>query len=336
MIPTFYKYGFSNKPGKKGEREGDKGKDKDNKKKEKKYYSGYAAYRFKDKSGIVSVPRIDAITFLVDLDPEEADAMLNLLLLNAEDEEVEGFAADKSSKNIFNWSAAGAPVIFTVPKPNQKKVLRLEFSPERLKRAGIKLLKENIEILTSGVLDWERVRKTGKITRYDVAVDFIGLEPADLLFDYHDEGKRIFYLGNAGELQTVYFGKKINSPVKVYNKKLEEAEQGKSHPYCASHYTRLEITRKPKNLWLKGLSQQNSPLNKIDVFCVNRPKGISDQVWSMFLPCARYLGLKEAIALLPAKHQGLVTAQVDECKQDTWRPEKIWKMWPIGVSRYGM
>ena len=330
MIPTYYKHGFSNKPEPKGGKGGKK------KGKYYKYYAGYTAYRYKDKSGIVTTPCIDAITFLVDLDPEEADAMLNLLLLNAEDDEVEGFAADKSSKNIFNWSAAGAPVIFTLSKLNQKKVLRLEFSPERLKRSGIKQLKENIEILTSGVLDWERVRKTGKITRYDVAVDFIGLEPADLLFDYHGEGKRIFYLGNAGELQTVYFGKKKNSPLKVYNKKLEEAEQEKPFSYDASHYTRLEITRKPKTLWLEGLSEQKSPLDKIEVFSVKRPKGISIQVWNVFLPCARYLGLEEAIALLPTKHQSLVTAQIDKYKQETWRPEKIWKMWPIGVSRYGM
>lgn len=134
--------------------------------------------------------------------------------------------------------------------------MRLEFNPRKLKLAGAKDLLGTFAMASDKPFDFGSFLAAARVTRLDVAVDFVGLRPSELLVTSKTAGKRVDYHGQDGSLESFQLhGKKkaVTKPkkkllkplgpllIKVYDRNAERAARGKPPPVPGHHVTRAEV-----------------------------------------------------------------------------------------------
>jgi hypothetical protein len=138
--------------------------------------------------------------------------------------------------------------------------MRLDFNPRKLGPEGIAELKYIFTQAPSHPFDFAGFVAHAGVTRLDIAVDFVGICPAEMLVTAKIEGKRIAYMGQAGgELETLQVhGKKtapktpkakLSSPagplrIKVYDRNAERAARGKPPVVDGYAVTRAETVQR--------------------------------------------------------------------------------------------
>lgn len=105
--------------------------------------------------------------------------------------------------------SSGQFATVVVAQKNKAKVqfgyIRMEFSPANFGPGGMKKFK-SLLIHILGVDPWDMVIKKARVSRYDVAVDFVGAKARELLVfeEKKTKSKSFAYYGEAGRLETLY------------------------------------------------------------------------------------------------------------------------------------
>jgi len=92
--------------------------------------------------------------------------------------------------------------------------VRVEFNPRKLQPSGIHQFLEILEQCFDVPIDVGAFLSNATVTRYDAAVDFVGLCPSELVATIEKPGKRLAYFGGDGLLETVQLHKKRATPSK--------------------------------------------------------------------------------------------------------------------------
>ena len=251
-----------------------------------------------------------------------------------------------------------AIVHLTITKEQKKGeplafLLRLEFNPRKLQQAGVGQLIWVFDMV-SPPFDFGRFLADAKVTRFDVAVDFVGISPADLMGTAKNEGKRVEYFGADGVLEGFTLFRKRKQPstpkktitnplgrvaLKVYDRNRERAAHAKPPPIDGCQVTRAEVVR----TGLKqpfGLTDMLTDLSFKDVelsYAAGCAPYLNPARWQMYLACRRSLGHAAAAKLLAlnAKESARVTAAFSKHEGNLLQGVDL-SDWQLGIQETGL
>jgi hypothetical protein len=192
---------------------------------------------------------------------------------------------------------------------------RMEFCPRKLGPQGISQLIVLLEQCSDVPFNVGMFLSQCGITRYDAAVDFVGVLPAELLATIPNHGKTIRYSGNDGSLETLQLHRKRAIPkmptsvlrnpagalgLKLYDRSRERAARCKPVPVPGHEVTRAEVV---KLRFANGLSFFQLPEAKpfegigLSYFADISPGG-DHKTWRVYLGLLGGVGHLEAAKLL--------------------------------------
>lgn len=211
--------------------------------------------------------------------------------------------------------------------------LRVEFNPSALGPLGVQSFRDLIPDLTCNAFTYNDLALGCRVTRIDVAVDLVNIEPEDLLIKASKPGVKMAYFGLSGDLETSYLNvTKKGSKLYVYDrktllKKQQQEGQGKGSPYGEAEYTRVEVRLTPEKPITK-LASMHNPLTKLDLIDIEAPvPPESEHHWRLFQDSCRYRGLENALDLLPTGTREAYLAAVQAAQGQVWRPNTLWGHW---------
>ncbi len=250
-----------------------------------------------------------------------------------------------STKYLRSYEVAFAQTnVLVQAKPQSKtnNFLRVEMNPDVLQVPELKLVWELLAAVSDSQISEEVIAEEAKITRMDVAVDMLNIDPEDILIDHKFSGKTNAYFGNGGKIETVYLNKKSKgSTTYLYDKKVQAQDTGKSldagvNKYGEAKYTRFECrvqTQKP----FKKLASLKNPLTKVDLADMDGCDAPGKpHVWALFQDACRYRGLVGALELLPAKEREEFHEVIKKSSDLLWRPDDIWVFWKNSLETNGL
>lgn len=260
------------------------------------------------------------------------------------------FAATKANKNgstkylrSYEMAFEQTNVLVQVkPQSKTNNFLRLEMNPDGLSGAELSLVWELLSEVSENQISEEVIAEEAKITRIDVAVDMLNIDPEDILIDHKFTGKTNAYFGSGGKIETVYLNKKTKgSATYLYDKKVQAQDTGKFldagvNKYGEAKYTRFECrvqTQKP----FKKLASLKNPLTKVELADMDGCDAPGKpHVWALFQDACRYRGLVGALELLPAKEREEFHEVIKKSSDLLWRPDDIWVFWKNSLETNGL
>lgn len=305
----------------------------------------------------VSSPSIDKLSIVVPVNDEERRKHIILTLIEAakdESPQPSKFASD--SDLVTGFSVKNAPwrgkykvaVNFTmdgIPEPIlvqagptsnfTNSFVRLELNPRALGPKGLSRFKVALGQTTTGAFEWDQVIKSGKVTRYDVAVDMYNVDTRQIVWASEIKGKTHLYTDPDGGTQTVYIGTKSNSSQYYYDKLAETKDHDKPVEFVGYH-TRVEF-RVTTGKMLVDLKNVDNPLHKLSLYHLDEPPpGVERWIWNLVRVNCVHKGVQNALLDLPEGLRPLVACKLEECLKRIWRPDQLWNAWPSVVNKSGL
>lgn len=298
-------------------------------------------------------PIIDALTFTVPI-PKQLEVLLEKRLGQlasgsgglADKVSIAAKAEKKGStkyQRSYEVAYEQSKVLLQI-KPNSEtsNFLRVEINPWRLTSSEINGVWEVLSGISEGHLSKMVVAEAAKVTRIDIAIDMLNIDPEDILVSHTFAGKTNAYFGGNGKIETIYFDKKTKaSTTYLYDKKIQMKETGKPthagpNDYGDAKYTRLERrvqTQKP----IKNLVSLKNPLKQLDLLDMDGCETPGEpHVWRLFQDACRYRGLVAALELLPAKEREDFQKVIEKSSGLLWRPDNIWSFWKNSLASSGL
>lgn len=293
----------------------------------------------------VIAPFIDKISIVVPVTDPDRQGMIRETLYdvsNDSDEPSFGSSPHKQGYKIaVNYTDPSSDEkVLIQADPNKltiKNFLRLEFNPVRIGPAGLSAFKAKIAEMTLQALTWNHIIAAGKVTRIDIATDLVNAPMEELLYRSHEEGKAHVYVGEDGDLETVYLG--IKKPGKssnqmLYNKTQQQKDLGQSPGYGGMVSARVEMIHRSPHQKLSEIKAIKNPFNRVTVMHpLSCPDGFDQTTWALFLDSCQLRGVDKALKRLPDDLLQLACAEFDEAAERTWRPSKLWTLWPRAVKK---
>lgn len=192
---------------------------------------------------------------------------------------------------------------------------RMEFCPRKLGPQGCSELIALLEQCSDAPFQVGMFLAQCGITRYDAAVDFVGVLPAELLATIPRQGKAIRYSGNDGSLETLQLHRKRAVPkvptsvlrnpagvlgLKLYDRSREREARGKPAPLPGHNVTRAEVVklRFAKGMSFVGLTAA-TPFDGIALsYAADAAPKCDAEPWLLYLGLRGGVGHKEATRLL--------------------------------------
>ena len=232
-------------------------------------------------------------------------------------------------------SGITAPVFMQAGPTNKAAFFRFEFNPFKLGKAGMaEFRKWMAYYLLLGEGAYETMIEKGRVTRIDIACDFVSLRIEDLIIRGTGGGKTHAYYGEDGLIQTSYLNlTKKNSDTIVYNKR-QQLLDGKRNPkYGGNPHTRVEVQVKANRSPAKLLELEN-PLTRLELSLVTNVAPPEEQHhWDCFVDACRFRGVHNALKLIPVKMRGKYKAALKDGQGTVWQPQKLWEWWPNAIER---
>lgn len=254
-----------------------------------------------------------------------------------------------------------SPVRFEpiAPKGSHGWRLRLEMNPRKLGKAGMIQLAKVLGA-KDGPFNLPSFAATCRVSRLDVAVDFVGIEVDDLLVNHKAQGKRSFYVGADGALETVLVHRKLIAPkqkydlygdekkithpakpagsviLKIYDRAREREAVLQPRPFGPAPVTRVEVTLTRLMTTLPALPLRANPFAKTTLGIWQEQGVAQDVLWGEYVAVRRSaspdqtkmrLGLSDTRA---SAFEGALTAPADTISLD-----EIWKGWKTTLSAGG-
>lgn len=236
--------------------------------------------------------------------------------------------------------------------------LRVELNPASLGEEGVLDLLDRWHAATEKTFRVGAFLRDAHLTRIDAAIDFIGLQPPDLLISAVGSGSGMAYVGGDDELETVYRFRKKQAPVigdatsiplkakgpgtmlvRVYDKVRERASVGMPPPFGPAPVTRVEVSKigfggkPPKVGDLPGLSNLLSKL-RIGHLAQAKPAGCDQWTWQQYVHARRGGGPTRAVSVLgltPASAARLNAAYLQH-PSDLLDTDAAWAGWGTGLK----
>lgn len=260
---------------------------------------------------------------------------------------------------------AGVFLQFIRPKKGKKPQpwkLRLEFNPRKIGPGGLQALTDELSYAKTFRID--RFLADCRLTRLDVAVDFIGVAISEVVASVAQPGKRTFYVGDDGSLETMQFHRNKPAPkqgyspagepkkvprstnplgpvvAKLYDRVKERASVLQPAPFGPAPVTRGEIVKR----WNGGgpkLVQLNAHKNLLldlhaDYAGHQPPIGLSQ--WRAYVAARRVTSKAETnkAMKLTIPQAILLSLRYDHPGSTLLLHEELWTHWPSGLSATGL
>lgn len=271
------------------------------------------------------------------------------------------------------WSATielgGRRSSVTIQRIRHKKhgtlCLRLDINPRKLKPPGFG---ELIQLLSNGggMFNVPTLFKAAKVTRYDVAVDVVGLQVSEIVAVHKSQGKRTLYVGDDGVLETVYIHAKLTPPKPIeYDEEGDPIKKPKRRlkpagsvlltvydrlrnrkalgwpvgPYGNAAVSRIELIRASlKDTWLKDLAELPDALKDVRAGLGVNQTDQTGLSWNRFMTVRRVASASEAATILglpPEKAQSL-EAGLAVPIPNLVAPGINWSDWKKGLELTGL
>ena len=234
--------------------------------------------------------------------------------------------------------------------------LRLEFNPRKLGIAGTKKLNEVFTSTADVPFKFGHFLAEAWITRLDVALDFAGFHPADVIVTATGQGTVIRFNGADGALETIQVHSKkkiVQSPkkvirkpvgpliVKLYDRNRERQAHGKPAPYDAHQVTRLERTMAKKNAGgskFANLLGHQDPFKKVKLSLAPAcsPADVGQTEWLSYCAAVGAGGPKLAASLIADPATAEVLGKAYAQHPSNLMPFDPWAGWKQGVARTGL
>ncbi len=296
---------------------------------------------------LVTHPFIDKISITFPVVEEDRQGMILEMMMDETKGETYPYLKHGARKGTYSHavkiidSDSGDHILLQAgPKKPQHNFARLEFNPSRIGPIGLSEFKARLEELTYGTLKWEHVIKDGKATRIDATVDLLNAPIGDVLYQSNEEGKLHIYVGQSGDLQTVYPGlKKAGkaSDVLIYDKTQHEVDAKLPLGYGGDR-CRVEMIYKYSNQKFINIADiKNNVFSRVTLYHPGEaPEGVDTAIWGLFLDSCQLRGLKNALGRLPQEMRDTFQPHLEEVAKRTWKPEKLWALWPSAVKKSGL
>lgn len=242
--------------------------------------------------------------------------------------------------------------------------LRLDLNPRKLGPKGFKQL---AQVLGGGVkppFKLPTLIEQARITRLDLAVDFVGLHVSEVAAWHKDQAKRSMYVGADGSLETIYLHRKVppkqakydqwgepkklthgSKPagavlLRVYDRVRERTTILRPAPFGPAAVTRAELVISRFNKWSKLASLPDME----DRFCKLRVGFIDSQfdghpsLWRRYASLRRTVPHEEAVAMLGLQSiaKTAFAAAWNVPKADLIAPGETWSGWKAGLEQTGL
>jgi hypothetical protein len=219
--------------------------------------------------------------------------------------------------------------------------LRFEFNPNAVGRDAVMVFQKLLPEITAGAVTYDLLAQLGKVTRADIAVDFVNIDIEDLLISTSKPGKTKAYFSLSGKAETKYLNvNKKGSNLYLYDRKalLQELAEGGGKPseFGQAPYTRVEFRTQP-NVPIVELPKMHNRLKKInlmDMEAATPPE--QEHHWKLFQNSCRYCGMSATLALLPDSIRTAYAAAIAAADTELWKPDKLWGLWPEAVAKSGL
>lgn len=240
--------------------------------------------------------------------------------------------------------------------------LRLEFNPRRLGPDGFAALAMDLRF--ANTFDLDKFLAHARCTRLDAAVDFINLGPWETVLHSKIAGKRVNYIGEDGELETVQLhkpsppAKQVLDPAgtvvgvklprsrlgivhaKLYDRVKERAGVLKNPPFAGVPITRFEVVRiwKGNGPLLTSLPAFPDPFEPYSLSYVGYEQIQDDGAWRTYVSARRSRPAGSAaddMGLGPKRR--LDFARWMRASESSLLRHKVsWDFWPDGLAATGL
>ncbi len=295
-------------------------------------------------------PKIDHLSVVLPISNQKIQkGIMSVLVGMKKDVELHEVTEPKSPPKVPSYKVAaeiihpptGSPILLQAG-PNSKKAkhfLRLQMNPSALGMKGVKFLRDILTDLMNDDDAYLAWLNHGRVTRVDVACDFINAQIGDLLFHSVKGGKTHGYYSDVGDLQTVYLGLQSsdkNSKFYVYDKATEQRDKDQPYSYGGVRHTRIEFRIASQKAFkdIKSLSSPFEQLEVYDCFAVAPPEG--KHHWLHFMDSCRHRGIENALEMIPEPTRTDYRAALNQALHDAWPAEKLWSWWEQVVEKTGI
>lgn len=235
--------------------------------------------------------------------------------------------------------------------------LRIECNPRKLGKAGFAQLAKVLGG-PGAPFDFPALIATARISRLDICVDVVGVRMSELVLWYKEEGKRSFYAGEDGALETIQLHRKLlppklndtpkpktpNNPAgrvmfKAYDRVRERLAGQKPPPFGSAPVVRLERTQ--YRFMKCPLTSLPSLPDKFEGFRAGFARSqLSKPIaaWLRYLAVRRTVSEQEAIALLGIQPEMAAKFRKAELvpTPDLLNSKEIWPHWSSGLAHTGL
>lgn len=310
----------------------------------------YSPVTLEKHKAYILKPKIDKISITYAVNDIEDQKGIKTLLWNAvKDESSPHFQNAVFKKgspkrygtnvNLIDPTSKKSVLIQADPNKAGNRFLRFEFNPSKLGKTGMAFFRDHLPEFLAQHYTYKSIAEDGRITRIDIACDLIDVPMAMLVYQGGKPKKQIVYIGENGEIETIYPAKKSAtkpSDVKMYDKKQERLDKGHNPQYGQVPHTRLEV-RKETILPIAKLAKLQNPFKKIAIFA---PGGgeppEQDHHWKLFFEICRIKGIQAALNILPKELQSEYESALKKAKSEFWRPGKLWSFWSKVLDASGL
>lgn len=303
------------------------------------------------------IPKLDKLAFTYDIPPGHRDMVLQNLYSKAGDKDsLKGLWT--SGKHLYTKrfslthpETQEKVLIEASPKlPKQESskppaFMRFEFNPEKLGPKGMSFLHTQLIEVFFDMYPWAAIADGCRVTRLDLAVDLVGVATDELIVERVVWGKpkaakRKCIFSPEGKLETVdldYRRGKL-SPVVVYNKAKELADNKAPSMFGGVPFTRVELRLQP-NRSLATLHKMKNVFFGVSVICPTKtaPLPCSEDTWTFFLDSCRLRGAAAALSHLPTEaSKKTFQDALEGTDKKVWRPAKLWPAFKKSLAQSGL
>jgi len=233
---------------------------------------------------------------------------------------------------FFDESGLSAPITIQCSPRNlsQKAFLRVDYNPAKVATSYIA---SYLDFIVPG--GYERIVEDAKITRFDVAVDVLGVDISELIV-YPGKCRKSQIFFNKNKTQSEYYGdRKSPWSLIVYDKIAEEKAHGAkcSVTSNSNKCTRIEARVKPKggDLLLKDLGKAGNQFSQISISQYSSIVS-KRQPLQMALEISKHTNLKNGLSFLEPYQKKQFIKLIKTYKCGWWNPYLIWTGWQDGVG----
>lgn len=302
----------------------------------------------------VLIPKIDKVSFTYDIPDDHHKAVISFLYHWVEDhrhlKSVPPYKTRYRRTFIFTFPENGATVrIDADPKSSKTPMpfFRFEFNPAALGKSGIECFQHELHGVLMNEHPWEKIAKTCRVTRLDIAVDLLGVRMEDLIIVpgiTKQQLKKFAIFSASGKLETIYpiYKHGAKAPLRIYDKAQQLSDTGAPAKFEGVAYARVEAELDGKKLQgkpLMSLHKLKNPFLGLGVIDPTNPVSPPESLhaWSYFLDSCRMRGKEGALEMLPTDELRSVYAQtLEKADRRLWNPEKLWKHWPKVLESSGL